>query len=380
MSVERLKENKYKIVITIGWKNGKKIRYVERFTGGLRQARLRENELKIQLKQGNNIQKSYLTFDELSKEYLDKQKYIISPKTYVTYEQRIKVISDEIGNVKLKDLNTKILEIFYQYMKKEYISERTKKIISNTTLQHYYTLINSILEQAIKWDYIKTNPNNKIDKPKRERKEIQVYTKDEVIKLLEVVKNESLLYQAVIYLALDLGCREGELVALTWKDINLSTGEVKINKSVQVIKGKTIEKETKSVNSDRSLYITGTTINILKKYKLEQNKIKMLLGKKWKNDNKVLVNNDGKGINHDTPYQILKKLIKKYNLKNLTFHGLRHTNASLKIEQGLQSQIISKSLGHSSVQITHKYYSHFYEDEFKEMSNVLEDNIFSKIG
>lgn len=321
-----------------------------------------------------------MTFDELSKEYLEKQKYIISPKTYITYEQRIKVISNEIGNIKLKDLNTKILENFYQYMKKEYISEITKKKITNTTLEHYYTLINSILEQAIKWDYIKTNPNNKIDKPKRERKEIQVYTKDEVIKLLEVVKNESLMYQAVIYLALDLGCREGELVALTWKDINLSTGEVKINKSVQVIKGKTIEKETKSVNSDRSLYITGTTINILKKYKLEQNKIKMLLGKKWKNDNKVLVNNDGKGINHDTPYQILKKLIKKYNLKNLTFHGLRHTNASLKIEQGLQSQIISKSLGHSSVQITHKYYSHFYEDEFKEMSNVLEDNIFSKIG
>lgn len=95
-------------------------------------------------------------------------------------------------------------------------------------------MINNILEQAIKWGYIKQNPNIKIDKPKRDRKEIKVYTK-EVIKWLEVVKNESLLYQSIIYLALDLGCREGELVALTWDDINLKTGEVKINKTVQYI-------------------------------------------------------------------------------------------------------------------------------------------------
>ena len=360
MSVEKLKENKYKIVITIGRKNGKKIRYAERFVGGLRQARLRENELKIQLKEGNSIQKCYLTFKELSEEYLEKQKYKLSPKTYVTYEQRVRIVNTQIGDIKLKDLNTKILENFYFYMKNEYISEKSKKNISNTTLQHYYTMINNILEQAIKWGYIKQNPNIKIDKPKRERNEIKVYTKDEVIELLEVVKNESLLYQSIIYLALDLGCREGELVALTWDDINLKTGEVKINKTVQYIKGETIEKETKTVNSDRKVFITSTTINLLKKYKLEQQKNKMLLGNKWGNSNRILVNDFGNGINHDTPYQILKKIIKRYNLKDITFHGLRHTNASLKIEQGIQSQIISKSLGHSSIQITHKYYSHFY--------------------
>lgn len=112
---------------------------------------------------------------------------------------------------------------------------------------------------------------------------------------------------------------------------------------------------------------------------LEQKKKKLLLGAKWKNSNRILLNDSGEGINHDTPYHVLKKIIKKYNLKDITFHGLRHTNASLKIEQGIQSQIISKSLGHSSVQITHKYYSHFYEDEFKEMSNILEDGIFSKV-
>ena len=117
MSVKELSKNKYKIVITIGYRNGKKIRHSETFIGGLKQARLKENELKLQLREGNSIQKSYLTFRELTKEYLEIQKDKISITTYITYEQRVKVINEFLGDIKLKDLNTKILEKFYHYLK-----------------------------------------------------------------------------------------------------------------------------------------------------------------------------------------------------------------------------------------------------------------------
>ncbi len=381
MSVKERKNNIYQIEIVIGRdKEGKKIRYYETFKGGLKQARLRESELKIQLREGNSIKKSTLYFENLSKEYLEIQKERISPKTYETYEQRVREINNRIGRVKLKDLNVKILEKFYMYMKKEYISEKTQKPISNTTLQHYYTLINNILEQAVKWDYIKENPNRKIDKPQRNRTEIEVLTKEEVIELLECLKKESLKYQAIIYLALDLGCREGELTALTWKDIDFKTREVTINKSIQIIRGEIIEKETKSINSDRKVFISETTLNILKKYKNEQNQKRLLLGDKWGNSRRVFTTEMGNDIHHDTPYSILKRVLRKYNLKDIKFHALRHTNASLKINEGIQHQIISRSLGHSSVQITDKYYSHFYEKEFKDMSNTLEENIFSKVN
>lgn len=381
MSVIKRKNDTYKIEIIIGKDmEGKIIRYYETFKGSLKQAKLRESELKIQLREGNSIKKSTLCFENLSKEYLDIQKERISPKTYETYEQRVREINKKIGRTKLKDINVKVLDNFYMFLKKEYISERTHKPISNTTLQHYYTLINNILEQAVKWEYIKENPNKKIDKPKRNRVEIEVLTKEEVLQLLECLKNEPLKYQAIIYLALDLGCREGELTALTWKDIDFNTRGVRINKSIQVIKGKTIEKETKSLNSDRTVFISETTLLILKRYKNEQNQKKLLLGNKWGNSERVFTTEMGNDIHHDTPYSILKRVLRKYNLKEIKFHALRHTNASLKISEGIQPQIISRSLGHSSIQITDKYYSHFYEKEFKDMSNTLEENIFSKVN
>lgn len=382
MSVREIKRNeKYKIEFFIGRdKNGKKIIHNETVNGGLKQARLRENELKIQLKEGNYVKKSNLSLESLSKEYLELKKDTLTLKTYMTYEQRIGVINDKLGNLKLKEINVRVLERFYSYLKNDYISDKTKKHISNTTIQSYYCIINNMLEQAIKWDYIKSNPNSKIEKPKRDRKEIEVYSKEEVIQLLECLKNEPLKYQAILYMALDLGCREGELVGLTWDDIDFKTKAVTINKTIQDLKGQAIEKETKTINSDRKIFISETTLRILKEYKKGQNERRLKLGSKWGNSKRVFTTDFGYDIHHDTPYQIFKKVIKKYNLKDIKFHALRHTNASLKIREGIQPQIISKSLGHSSIDITHKYYSHFFEEEFEEVSNVMEENLFSKVN
>ena len=381
MSVQELKKNeKYKIYLFMGRdKTGKMIRHCEIVYGGLKEARLRENELKIQLKDGNLSRKMNMTLENLSQEYLELKKDKLSPITYVVYEQRIKVLNDKLGNLKLKDISVRVLEKFYSYLKNDFISERTGKHLSNTTIQHYYCIINNMLEQAVRWNYIKVNPNNKIDKPQRDRNEIEVYSKEEVIKLLECLQNESIKYQAIIYMALDLGCREGELVGLTWNDIDFKTRMVRIDKTVQVTKGKTIEKETKTINSDRKVFISESTLNILKKYQKEQKKKKLKLGDKWGNSERVFTTEMGADMNHDTPYQIFKRIIKKYGLKDIKFHALRHTNASLKIREGIQPQIISKSLGHSSIDITHKYYSHFFEEEFEEMSNILDKKVFSKI-
>lgn len=382
MSVREIKRNeKYKIELFIGRdKNGKKIIHNEMVNGGLKQARLRENELKIQLKEGSYIKKSNLSLESLTKEYLELKKDTLTLKTYITYEQRVGVINDKLGNLKLKEINVRVLEKFYSYLKNDFISDRTKTHISNTTIQSYYCIINNMLEQAVKWDYIKSNPNSKIEKPKRDRKEIEVYSKEEVIQLLECLKNEPLKYQAILYMALDLGCREGELVGLTWNDINFKTRSVTINKTIQDLKGQAIEKETKTVNSDRKIFISETTLRILKEYKKEQTERRLKLGDKWGNSTRVFTTDFGYDIHHDTPYQIFKKVIKKYDLKDIKFHALRHTNASLKIREGIQPQIISKSLGHSSIDITHKYYSHFFEEEFEEVSNVMEENLFSKVN
>lgn len=379
MSVrEIIRNKKYQIEIPLGYNGTKKIRHFETFYGGKKDALLREAKLKIQLKEGSFVQKNNLTLQDLSEEYLNYQQNILSPKTFRTYSDRIELINGHIGYVKLRNINAKILDKFYNYLKNEHITVKGTPY-SPTTIQSYYAIINNMLEVAIKWDYISYNPNTRIEKPKRTRADVQCYSPDEVDLLLQCVMKEPLKYQAIIILALDLGCRRGELTGLTWDDIDFKTGKVTINKTTQYIDKHIFEKTTKTENSDRVNYITKTTIEILKKYQKEQLEKQLQLGSKWNKTNRVFTTDFGGDIHPDTPTKILDKIIKKYNLKRITFHGLRHTNVSLMISKGIQTQIISRKVGHSSVQVTDRIYSHFFDDEFKNVSNVMDD-VFARVN
>ena len=75
---------------------------------------------------------------------------------------------------------------------------------------------------------------------------------------------------------------------------------------------------------------------------MSQSEQKMLLGSKWNGSKRVFTTDFGDDMHPDRPYKILKHIIKKYNLKDITFHGLRHTSISLQISSGIQTQIISK--------------------------------------
>lgn len=99
----------------------------------------------------------------------------------------------------------------------------------------------------------------------------------------------------------------------------------------------------------------------------------MILGFKWQGSKRIFTTDYGSDIHPDTPSKILDKIINKYGLKKITFHGLRHTNVILMIDKGIQTQIISRKVGHSSVQTTDRIYSHFFEDEFKNVPNVMEE-------
>ena len=187
------------------------------------------------------------------------------------------------------------------------------------------------------------------------------------------MQNESIKYQAIILLAIDSGCRRGEITGLNWEDIDFEKSTININKTTQYVAGYgTFEKSTKTDTSNRIIYIAPTTMQILRQYKKEQSEQKMLLGSEWKNPKRVFTTDYGEDMHPDRPYKILKQIIKKYNLKDITFHGLRHTSISLQINSGIQTQIISKRAGHSNVSITHNIYSHFFDDEFKEVANKMD--------
>ena len=371
---EIIKNKKYKIDIPLGYNGTKRIRHIETFNGGKKEAVLRENELKLSIKNNSYINKNKITVEQLLNEWLEYSKTIWSPKTYVSNKHWVENINKSIGHIHLKDLNVKILENFYTEL-------RINTKYSDKTIQHHYTIISTALNKAVVWGYILNNPNTRIEKPKIKKKEIECYSPEEVEKLVDSLQNECIKYQALIMLALDSGARRGEITGLTWEDIDFNKSTININKSTQYLKDYGIfEKDTKTATSNRIIYISKTTLDLLKKYQKQQLENKIKLGSKWQNSKRVFTTEYGADMHPDTPSQILERIIKKYNLKRISFHGLRHTSISLQISSGIQAQIISRRAGHSNVTVTHNTYSHFFENEFKDVANVMDELLTVKVN
>lgn len=371
--IELEKAKKYKIVVPISYDGNKRHCATKTIYCGKKEAQIQEAELKAKIKNGTYIEKTNITFKELLNEWTNFKKNKWSPKTYQSNIHWCEVIIDNIGHVKLSNLNIKTLENFYDKLKNEIK-------YSDKTIQHFYTLISGALNKAIDWEYLEKNPNSKIEKPKVKYKEKNFYNKEEVQELLSALENESLKYRTLITLALDSGARRGEITGLTWNDIDFEHSSININKSTQYTADLGIfEKSPKSNSSNRKIYISKTTLNLLKKYQKQQLEKKLKLGNMWGNSQRVFTTEFGKDMHPDTPSQIFKKIIKKHNLKKICFHELRHTSISLQISLGIPLQQISRRAGHSNVTITDNVYSHIFENDKIEISNKIDNFIKEKV-
>lgn len=363
---EIVKNKKYRIYVPISYNGNQQNRYTETFIGTHKEAKLRESQLKVSVSNNVLIKRKNITVGQLFEEWLVLKKSQIAVKTYRNYENYSKNILSYMGGVKLKNLTTKILENFYNKL-------RTETTYADKTIKHYYSLINTILNSAVKWDYITTNPNMKVDRIQVKRKEISCYSPEQVETLIACLEKDSIKYKALIVLALDTACRRGEITGLTWEDIDFEKSCININKTTQYVAGfGTFEKDTKNETSNRVIYISETTKKTLLKYRAEQYRRRLVLGNKWQGSTRVFTTDFGSDMHPNTPSAILEKVVKKYNLPKISFHGLRHTSISLQIASGIQAQIISKRAGHSNLSTTHNIYSHFFESEMQEVSQKID--------
>lgn len=123
------------------------------------------------------------------------------------------------------------------------------------------------------------------------------------------------------------------------------------------------------------MYLSDTTMNILKQCQKEQLKLK--LGNKWGNSKRVFTNDYGYDMFPNTSSNILTKIIKRHNLKYINFHALRYT--SLPANSNVPIQLVSKKAGYSNLKTTTEIYSHFYDDTFKKIANTMNDYLKNTI-
>ncbi|WP_246565587.1 site-specific integrase [Paenibacillus faecis] len=173
--------------------------------------------------------------------------------------------------------------------------------------------------------------------------------------MFEVLQNEPDHWRMMITLALTTGLHRGELLGLEWKHIDLKTGVIDIRQSITAYKdGEPIIKEPKTRHSLRKVALPSSATDELNDYYLHCRKERMKLKTVWKRDDPFFLffNEEGKPFYPETPYLHFRILLLKHKLPYITFHSLRHTSATLLLNQGVHAKVISERLGHANIGTT----------------------------
>ena len=236
-----------------------------------------------------------------------------------------------------------------------HMSTRRENKLSNTSIRRHMDLLSAVFDQAFNDELIPFNPLTRIEKIKPDTKEKTIYTAEELIKLIQSVKGTSL--ELPVYLGGLMGMRREEMAGLKWENINWKNHTLTISSVRTQVGGIIDEKEPKTAKSRRTLAIPDEVYEALQKeYKKEIKSKKM--GERLERSSYVITKPNGQPVRPNYISDRLCSHIRKYKMKPLTLHGLRHSFASLASHSSVPLQDISSALGHASPSITAGIYVH----------------------
>ncbi|MFS0592533.1 site-specific integrase [Cytobacillus horneckiae] len=321
-------------------------------------------ELVNNVEKGNVVEASSRYFNEFTIEYMDKT-YKNRVKAS-TYDRTMSLLNTHIlpwfENIQLKDINPFMVHEFYDEKIKEY---------TPSYVQRMHEIMRRILYKAFEWELILKDVASRLEPPKKEKTVLDVWSVQNVNDYLKFTKHSR--YHPIFYLAAHTGMRKGEILGLSWEDVDFESRKLKINKTLYKITGEFLLQSPKSYSSIRTIYMDDDLIRVLKKQKVKQNIEKMKFGTVYKEHNMVFAQETGEFINPTAVNQLFTRFIKQSKLPYIRFHDLRHTHATILLQMGVNPKLVADRLGHSSVKITLDIYSHV----LPEMQQNLTDQ-FSK--
>lgn len=168
--------------------------------------------------------------------------------------------------------------------------------------------------------------------------------------------------------------RRGEILALRWSDVNFANKTIRVTKSrVRAANNEIIEKTPKTDSSIRTIAVPKITINELRREKERQEQNKKDLGPMYKNQDYVVCWDNGEPFKPNYVSQNFRKVRKKLKLPDISFHDLRHTHATLLLEQQVHPKIVQERLGHSTITTTLDTYSHILPNIQQEAAEKMDD-------
>jgi len=289
------------------------------------------------------------TVAEFLTEWLETVRPRLQPTTYARYEglMRVQVIP-ELGKVKLSRLTPQQVQKLY--------ATCSESGLSPTSVKHVHTVLRGALAQAVKWEYLARNPADLVVKPKMSTREMRPLNQEQVGRLLDAAVGDRL--EALYVLAVSVGMREGELLALRWSNVDFERGVLQVRGTMQPTKEGLRIAPPKTKSSKRNIHLPPLALDALKAHRVAQNAERLRLGT-WGDLDLVFPNRFGQPMGAAV---LLKgsfhPLLKRAGLPHMRFHELRHTAATLHLEDGQSLKVVSNMLGHGGIAITADLYAH----------------------
>ncbi|MNW41398.1 Transposase [compost metagenome] len=317
--------------------------------------------------------------EEWRTKYASKQ---LEHKTRTAYESHLKKrLIPTFGHMKLEDIKPLHIVNFLETLSQDGgRGDKKKGGLASGTIQINHRILKNIFSRAVEWKVIKENPVASVQKPKVTSKEIVPYDEQEVQQLLTAIEKEPFHWRMMITLALTTGMRRGELLGLEWKHIDWKLGVIDVRQTmVHALKGEIIVKEPKTRNSQRKVALPASVLEELREYYAYRVKERDKLGDTWNGRDRegrewnfIFSHADGTPFHHERPYLWFRQFIQKNNLRYIRFHDLRHTSATLLINQGVHAKIISERLGHGNITTTMNIYGHALQSADQAAADKLE--------
>ncbi|MCH3962940.1 MAG: site-specific integrase [Clostridium sp.] len=355
----------YRISVSIGRDSTGKLIRKEFYGKSKKEAEKLKNQYLNDLNSGIKINSQNITLNQLMHLWLFeiiKQK--IKSSSFEKYEglYRNYIKDSKIGVLKICELKSIQIQRYYNQL--------YKKGKSSNLIKNINKLLKQFLNYSVDEGYIIKSPcvGKKIFIPGTAniiKEEIKIFTNDEIYRLKKTLATSRL--KCLVLTALATGLRQGELLALTWDDIDINNMEITVNKTIKRVKviesddtrqTKTLIQKPKTESSNRIVPIPSKLIPILKQHQLAQKLEKIKSGDSYEDNNLVFATALGKPTDAKNLFRSYKNLLIKANIEHKKFHCLRHTYATKLFEAGTPLKTVQALLGHSNIKTTADIYTH----------------------
>ncbi|WP_029186906.1 tyrosine-type recombinase/integrase [Streptococcus suis] len=311
-----------------------------------------------------------MLFDILEEEDRQNNRKI----SYITtqrnnYERHIKPY---FINTNLNKLSYEHIFEFREHLKIKPKKQNDSSTLSHNTVNKIMILLKKIFDTGVRKSLIDKNPVENLRKLPISKPTINFWGIEEFNEFRKLIKSDEISYDLFFTIAFFTGMRMGEILALNWDDINLITNTIHITKTAYFVNGTNHINNTKTRAGTRHITINNKLARRLADWKEEQEN----LLKEFTTDIGSLQ------VIQSTPIPMTKNMIdKKFkqiltrnnNLKKIRIHDLRHSHASLLINQGEDYLVVKERLGHASITTTIDTYSHLYPSKQKNLASKLDD-------